>query len=285
MVGERSTRRQAMGFYGGTQAVGHTSSNLLIGLLSDLVSDTAAWLYGTVFAAIAILLLLGARDAPPRTADQVAATLHRRPKSVRGWLREASDPGLLSVVNGAAVINLFHNTLVSFFPVYAVGIGLGATQIGIARSVYSGINAVGRPVAGFVLARLPIRPVTYGGIFVLGILMLAISFVQDFPLFMSLFIMAALARSVLVVANAISLAENVDETRVSRGVATSAYSAAPDVANIGTPLLAGFIAGLVTIGPMFAIVGLGALAGYATCEIAAARRGHSLARAAPARPP
>ena len=43
--------------------------------------------------------------------------------------------------------NLLHLTLVSFFPVYAAAVGMGAAQVGLARGLYSGINAVGRPLA------------------------------------------------------------------------------------------------------------------------------------------
>jgi MFS family permease len=90
-------------------------------------------------------------------------------------------------------------------------------------------------------------------------------------LFLAVFVAAAVARAVLVVANGVALAEDVDETRVSRGVASSAFSAAPDVANIGAPIVGGFVASIVTVGPMFAIMGVGFVASYAAGEVVVAR--------------
>jgi MFS family permease len=182
-----------------------------------------------------------------------------------------SDPGLCSVLNGAVVNTIFHNVLVAFFPVYATTVGLGATQVGLVRALYSGINMVARPVVGIIMGRMSARLVTYVGLAVQGLLLLAIPFVNVFPLFMAVFAVSAFARAFVVVSNSVGLAEDVDETRVSRGVATSAYSAAPDVSNIVVPILAGAIASAVMVGPMFAIVGGGALASYAAVELAVAR--------------
>ena len=273
MMTEGTDRRRAMGYYGGTQALGYTTSNLLMGALADFISFTAAWLYGTVFTLVAILLLFPAPELPPRSrfARTSGGSATDRPKGVHGWIQAVSDPGLCSVLNGAVVNTAFHNVLVAFFPVYATTVGLGATQVGLVRALYSGINMVARPVVGISMGRMSARMVTYVGLAVQGLLLLAIPFVNVFPLFMAVFAISAFARAFVVVSNSVGLAEDVDETRVSRGVATSAYSAAPDVSNIAVPILAGAIASAVMVGPMFAIVGGGALASYAVVELAVAR--------------
>src|SRR4051812_33274156 len=58
MLAVGADRRQAMGWYGGTQAVGYTSSNLFVGLLADYFGYFAAFMYGVVFCAASIIVLL-----------------------------------------------------------------------------------------------------------------------------------------------------------------------------------------------------------------------------------
>jgi MFS family permease len=169
-----------------------------------------------------------------------------------------ADPGLWGVLNVNTWNNIFHLTLVSFFPVYATAIGMGAAQIGIARGLYSGINAIGRPLAGVALARMSLRQVSYVGLGLIAALLFALPFVQTFALVAVLFLGMAAVRSIVVVANSAALAEEVDESRVSRGAATSAYSMSGDVANIVAPAGSGLIASIFGVFGMYSIVAAGA---------------------------
>jgi MFS family permease len=252
LIAQGTNRRQAMGWYGGIQAIGYTSSNVLVGVSADVLGYTAAFLYGTVFTALALIPLLGAAELAPRTVG--ARPQSERPAGVRGWFHGVADPGLWGVLNVSTWNNMFHLTLVSFFPVYAAAVGMGAAQVGIARGLYSGINAVGRPLAGTALARLSLRQVSYAGLGLQGALLFSLPFVQSFTVVAALFLTMAAARSVVVVANSAALAEEVDETRVSRAAATSSYSLSMDVANIGAPAAAGFVASIVGVFGMFSIV-------------------------------
>ncbi len=163
--------------------------------------------------------------------------------------------------------NIFHLTLVSFFPVYAGAVGMGAAQIGIARGLYSGINAIGRPLAGAALARFSLRQVSYLGLGVIAALLFTLPFVQSFVIVAVLFLTLAAARAIVVVANSAALAEEVDETRVSRGAATSSYSASQDVSSIVAPAAAGFVASIVGVFSMFSIVAAGAFGCYVVGDL------------------
>src|SRR5439155_2992503 len=163
--------------------------------------------------------------------------------------------------------NLLHLTLVSFFPVYAAAVGMGAAQVGLARGLYSGINAVGRPLAGAALARLSLRQVSYLGLGLIATLLFTLPFVQSFAVLTTLFVTLAAARAIVVVANSAALAEEVDETKVSRGVATSSYSASMDVSSIVAPAASGFVASIVGVFSMFSIVAAGAFGCYVVGDL------------------
>src|SRR5207248_7084742 len=55
LIAHGTNRRQAMGWYGGIQAIGYTSSNVLAAVSADLWGYTAAFLYGTVFTVVALI--------------------------------------------------------------------------------------------------------------------------------------------------------------------------------------------------------------------------------------
>ncbi|MEK7377776.1 MAG: hypothetical protein AABZ71_02635, partial [Candidatus Binatota bacterium] len=60
-------------------------------------------------------------------------------------------------------------------------------------------------------------------------------------------------RAVVLVANTISMVEDVDDTRVSRGVISGIYNAAGDVGNILGPSAGGLIASFAGIARLFIV--------------------------------
>jgi predicted MFS family arabinose efflux permease len=261
-MGASTDRRKAMGYYGGTQAVGYTSSNAIVGVVADFLGYPAAFLYGTVFSMLAVILLLISPELAPKLASRRGEGAPKVQGGIRGWLHSASDPGLWSVINVGSWNNLFHIVLVSFFPVFAAQIGLGPAQVGLTRSLYSGLNAVGRPLGGIVMGRASLKTVIRIGLSVQAVLLFTLPFMHEFLTILPIFLLIGATRSVVVVANSIQLVEEVDETRVSRGLATSAYSTTGDVSNIAAPALAGTIASLVGVGGMFSLMAGVAFSGF-----------------------
>jgi MFS family permease len=255
-MAEGTNRRAAMGYYGGVQAAGYTTSNALVGVLADFIGYEAAFLYGTVFSLFAVGLLFGAPTLAPRKV--VAAAAGGR----RAWLREIGDPGLWGVLNGNFWNTVFHTVLISFFPVYAVSIGMGPAQVGFARATYSIVNAIARPIAGLVMGRFSLIQTTIGGLVAQALVLAAVGFADSFAVITALFLVGGTGRAVVLVANSAALAEDVDESKVSRGTATSTYTAAQDVAGIGSPAAAGFAAGAIGVGGMFAAAGALSLVAY-----------------------
>jgi MFS family permease len=84
-------------------------------------------------------------------------------------------------------------------------------------------------------------------------------------------------RAVVIVANAIALVQDVDETKVKRVLASAIYNAAGDLGNILGPAAGGLIAQATSIGGVFVLGSIGTTVLF-PIGIFAARR----LRAAPA---
>jgi MFS family permease len=245
-------RRRAMGWFGGTQAVGYSLASLFVGLLVDYVSYSAGFLYGAGGSLVAAALLFG------RPNPQPAAVPSRTGQHTGGlnlaWWRGLADPGLWRILNASSWNNVFHNVQTTFFPVLALAMGLSASEVGGIRAAYAAVNAVGRPLAGFVLAKLTVRQASIMGITAQSALLAALPFMPNFPLLAAFSLFAGAGRAVVVVATSAGLAEDVDETRVSRGTATAAYSTTNDLAQVGAPLVAGAFATALSLTAMFPLM-------------------------------
>jgi predicted MFS family arabinose efflux permease len=255
MMVEGADRRQAMGWYTGTQAAGFTSSNVFVGLLADYLGYVAAFMYGVGFCTIAMVILLWAPELPAKVRAAASAPV----RGLRGHINSIADPGLWGVLNVGFWNNLFHLVMVSFFPILGAAIGLGPAQVGLARGLYSGINAVGRPLIVAFTRQLSLRQLTLAGLAIQTVLLGILPMAQAFIAVIAVFILFAAARAIVVVANGTGLAEDVDERRVSRGVATSTYSAVSDVSSIVAPLVGGLVASVVGVNSMFPLVAIGSL--------------------------
>lgn len=267
---ESTDRRRAMGWFGGTQAVGYSLASLFVGLLVDFVNYPAGFMYSAGGYLLAAVFLVGRPNPEPRAARKPALSgqesseaTERRPAGILArWWSSVADPGLWSVINASTLNNVLHTVQVTFFPVLALAMGLSAAEVGGARAAYAAINAVGRPLAGFVLGRLSLRQASYLGIVAQSLLLGALPFAPSFFLLSALSLLAGAGRAVVVVATSAGLAEDVDETRVSRGAATAAYSMTGDVAQIGAPIVAGLAATALGIHEMFPLVAALTLASF-----------------------
>ena len=286
MLGQGTDRRRAMGNYGGIQALGYTTSNVFIGTLADFLGYHAAFLFGAVMFAIAGLLLLRAPTPPARATAPQSLARPRTRGGLRGTLAAVADPGLWRVINVNSWNQSFHILQAAFMPVVATAAGLGPAQVGVVRAVYSGINATGRPAAGMMMGRLSLRWVAYLGLATQAVPLFVLPFAPDVLPFVAISLTAGFGRAVVVVSASSGLAEEVDDTRVSRGVATSAYSTSMDVPNVVGPLAAGLIASAVGLSFMFPIAAIIYLTGYTAGDLAIAQwRARRAPRATPVASP
>ncbi len=99
--------------------------------------------------------------------------------------------------------------------------------------------------------------------------------IASFDYFWALFLVmlwVATCRAVVLVANTIALTEDIDETRVSRGVASGIFNASTDLGQVIAPALGGAVASLFGLATMFRVLPPLVLALYVLAMLATERQ-------------
>jgi DHA1 family multidrug resistance protein-like MFS transporter len=243
-------RNHAMGYYVGSLAVGYSTGNFFGGLIADYFG------YGMTFQLAALLslipcallwLLRGAGGAAVGKAKAKAKL------TVKGIWNAILEPGLATVVVTALFLNLLHQMSGVFVSLYGLAVGMSLTQIGVIRAAYAGVNAVTRPISGHVVDRFGHRGLSFTGIPLQSALLMLIPLFTGFGAILTVYLCSGLLRAIVIVANAVGLVQDVDETKVQRGVASAVYNSAGDLGNILGPTIGGLIAQATSIGSVFVV--------------------------------
>jgi predicted MFS family arabinose efflux permease len=249
-------RNHAMGYYVGSLALGYSTGNFFGGLFADHFGYAITF-QGAAFLSLVPCALLWLLRAP---AGQGAGKVKEKPKvklmSKEFW-RALLEPGLATVVVTALFLNLLHQMGGVFISLYGLAVGMTLTQIGIIRAAYAGVNAITRPISGHVVDRVGHRRLSYAGIPLQSALLMLIPLFSGFGAILIVYIMSGLMRAIVIVANAVGLVQDVDETKVQRGIASAVYNSAGDLGNIIGPSVGGIIAQATSIAAVFVYGSLG----------------------------
>lgn len=248
-------RSHAMGFYVGSLAVGYSTGNFLAGYLADTFGYNVAF---SVAALLSLVALAFVWTLGGRPARETATTARVPPAQFRfsSALKAVFDPGMLEVINVALFLNFLNQVGGVFLPLYGLAIGVSLTQVGIIRGVYTVCNAVTRPLSGLVVARFGHRRLARLGLALQSALMMLVPLCGNFASLLAVSTGTGFMRAVAIVGNAVGLIEDVDETKVPRGVATGIYNAAGDLGNILGPGAGGMIAAFAGLPGLFAFTPL-----------------------------
>jgi MFS transporter, DHA1 family, multidrug resistance protein len=246
-------RNHAMGYYVGTLALGYSTGNFFGGLMADHLG------YGPTFRAAAFLslvpiALLWFLGGPSLDKARAKAKTKLTPKES---FKAILEPELATVVIVALFLNLLHQMSGVFISLYGIGVGMSLTQIGVIRAAYAGCNAVTRPISGHIVNKIGHRGLSYGGIPLQSALLMLIPLFTGFGAILTVYVLSGLMRAIVIVANAVGLVQDVDETKIQRGLASGMYNAAGDLGNILGPSVGGLIAQATSIGGVFVIGSLG----------------------------
>lgn len=248
-------RSHAMGYYVGSLAVGYSTGNFFGGLIADHFGYTITF-QSAAFLSLVPCALLWLLRAPTRQGSGKPPEPKVRLMS-KEFRRALLEPGLATVVVTALFLNLLHQMGGVFISLYGLAVGMSLTQIGVIRAAYAGVNAITRPISGHVVNKVGHRGLSYAGIPLQSALLMLIPLFTGFGPILFVYILSGLMRAIVIVANAVGLVQDVDETKVRRGISSAVYNSAGDVGNIIGPSVGGVIAHATSIAAVFVYGPLG----------------------------
>ncbi len=203
-------------------------------------------------AALTLALRLPRETPPPATLDQRATppptsrlrTVLSLPAGV--WL------GTLLVF----YLTFIADTYQTFYPIYAVGIGVSVSTIGLLKVVHS-IASTGVRFAGAGLFRIvSVGVVNHTMTITMALALISLTFVTGDTILMLIWVILGTCRGLLRVTSATIVAEERRRPGVSAGLVSGIYNSGSDFADLFGPPLAGALAAALTIPTTFTVVGL-----------------------------
>ncbi|HEY1266788.1 MAG TPA: MFS transporter [Candidatus Binatia bacterium] len=243
-------RHHAMGYYTGCLAVGYSMGGFAAGYIADKFGYEACFHYAAWLGLVCIVLLFVLSPRHVRQSEVLSAG--RKPAvPILTALKGIVDPTVASIIVVALYLNLLHQMGNAFVPLYGLAIGLSLTQVGVIRAFYSLCNAVTRPFSGSLTKSIGYHTLSRFGLPLQSMFIILVPFVESFSPLLVVFLLAGFVRAIVIVANSISMVEDVDMTRVSRGVISALYNAAGDIGNILGPSMGGLIATFTGVAHLF----------------------------------
>jgi MFS family permease len=265
-----AARHHAMGYFMAALGSGFTLGQAIGGFAADWYGYGWAFLLAAAPPLLALLLI----DAPPAAAARPAP---RRLAAggiragLRAGVRALAAPGIAPIALLGFFLAFFLNISSTFMPLFALAIGLGLAEIGLLRSAHSVCNSITRPFSGSFIDRVGHSRIGAGSLAFNAVALTLLPTMTTMLSLTALMVAIGLVRGIAMVANTVSLAADVDETRVSRGLATGIYYASRDLGGIAGPVVGGLVAGVVGIDAMFRLVPALGLAAYVIGLAASAR--------------
>ena len=201
-------RNHAMGYYVGSwRWVIH--GNFFGGLIAD------HWGYAWTFQFGALLSLVSVGffwflHGPSGNGEEQSKRKERQ-INLEESFKALLDPELATVVLVALFLNLLHQMGGVFISLYALGVGMSLTQIGIIRAAYAGCNAVTRPISGHVVNKVGHKGLSYFGLPLQSMILMLVPLFSGFGTNLLVYVASGLLRAIVVVANAVGLVQDVPE--------------------------------------------------------------------------
>ncbi len=243
-------RHHAMGYYAGALAIGHSSGGLVAGMIADRFGYANSFRFAALVALTALAILPFLKSpASPKTKGELD-----RPKirpTLKQSLRAAINPQVGTIVVVAVFLNMIHQLHTAFIPLYSLAVGLTLTQAGLIKGTHALCNAITRPLSGYVVKGIGAKKLSRAALPLQAATIMLVPFFNHLGPLLIIFTVVGFLRAIVLVANTISIIEDVDETRVSRGVASGVYHAAGDLGVVLGPSMGGLIASFTGIARLF----------------------------------
>jgi MFS family permease len=243
-----------MGWYTGFIGAGYALANVAGGFAGDLLGLPRAI---TVLAALPVVAAVSLAAATWRI-PQTAADGQASPQGRRFGL------GVLTRTNAyvwlaffcALHINLLSGVLLTFFPLYALAIGLSLTQVGSLTGLSSGVSSALRFLTPALFARVSYRRFLPWMVVLGGLATAALTISRSFAILAAAWVGIGLSRAILRVSSAALVMDSVQSDR-ERGASSGVYMSGLDLGKIIGPLIGGVSVSRLGYEPTFLLAGLG----------------------------
>ena len=243
-------RHHAMGYYAGSLATGYSAGGFAAGFVADRLGYIATFKFAALLGLLYLSMFFFVTKPSSQIHKDSLQTTTASPSFLKS-LRGIWHPKIAAVVVVALFLNMLHQIGSTFLPLYALAVGLTLTEVGIIRGIYSLCNAITRPLSGPVVKRLGHHWLSHAGLPVQSVFIMLVPMFHQFTPLLVIFVFAGFLRALVIVSNVISMVEDVDASRVNRGVVSGIYNAAQDVGNILGPSVGGLIASVVGVAKLF----------------------------------
>jgi len=255
-----------MGWYTAAISTGYAVGAFVGGAMADRFSIATALAVLGALPALATILVLRLPD--------IDAPRHEVPRGagLRGLLvaHARVDPRVWLAFVIVLYINVVSDAIDTFFPLYALAIGLPLAASGFLKGLKSASATFIRFISGGLFRFIDHRTVNVWGI----VLMSSSTFlVPIFPAFAPLIVLFAVngvCRGLLRVTSAATVAEVRAEGQ-DVGIASAVYNAGLDVGAIIGPAIGGVVADRVGLGAMFQLVAVSSFAFYLAVSLMSRR--------------
>jgi MFS family permease len=224
----------------------------LLGAQSIQIASIQA---GFVFSAVTGLLGVALALSMPTPETHAHAEAHASIGGLRAIARLPATVWLACLVG--FYLNFAQDTYDSFFPIYAVGVGIAVGTIGVFRSLSAIASASIRFAAAPALRSWSPNVLTHVGILAIAAAGVTLSVTTHEWLLGGAFVLFALMRALLRVTSATAVADERQRSGGSVGMASAVYNAGLDAGAILGPPAAGVLAGAFDIPTSFRVVALG----------------------------
>ena len=213
-----------------------------------------AGLVGLLAAGLTLALRPPAEHEPPAESSEREPV----PATARGWRALTGLPAgvwLASLL--VFYVNFVSDTYYTFFPIYALSIGISLVTIGFLKSVHSFVATGIRFAAAALLRALPSGVVNHVAVLTMAASVVALSVVTSETLLLPIFALLGLCRGLLRVTSTTMVAdERHRHPGINIGIASGVFNAGLDAGTMLGPAITGSLAGTFDIPTTLRIVAL-----------------------------
>lgn len=253
LYGER--RGEFLGWFSSAMQTGKMAGRLMGGYLLLWVGFQDSFLIAALFGGLGFLFVLSSVTIPSKIASHSLAMTHVRLfGGLLSGIKEVTGKVTILATSGMQAVEMMAvGAFEAFLPIYAVGIGFHAGQVGLLLAAEAMTSLLSKPIMGRLSDVIGRQILIIGSVAVSA---LALSLMPLTGRFLLLLLLAALLGVGDAVMTSSSSALVADLSREkSLGSAMGVFGTVQDIGHAGGPILAGILIASFGYGLSFSLIG------------------------------